>query len=71
MTGPLIPGLALGCAQLGNLYRARSEEEAAAILEEAWNAGIRLFDTAPHYGLGCPSDGWAPSCAASPVTSSA
>jgi aryl-alcohol dehydrogenase-like predicted oxidoreductase len=23
-----------------------------AILEEAWDAGIRQFDTAPHYGLG-------------------
>jgi aryl-alcohol dehydrogenase-like predicted oxidoreductase len=50
--GPLSPRLALGCAQFGNLYRARGEEEAAAILEEAWNAGIRLFDTAPHYGPG-------------------
>jgi hypothetical protein len=35
MTGPLSPRLALGYAQLGNLYRARSEEEAAAILEVA------------------------------------
>jgi D-threo-aldose 1-dehydrogenase len=50
--GPLSPRLALGCAQLGNLYRARGEDEAAAILEEAWSAGIRQFDTAPHYGLG-------------------
>jgi aryl-alcohol dehydrogenase-like predicted oxidoreductase len=49
---PLSPCLALDCAQLGNLYRARGEEEAAAILEEAWNAGIRQFDTAPPYGLG-------------------
>jgi D-threo-aldose 1-dehydrogenase len=50
--GPLSPRLALGCAQLGNRYRARGEEEVAAILEEAWDAGIRRFDTAPHYGLG-------------------
>ena len=50
--GPLSPRLALGCAQLGNLYRARGEDEAVAILEEAWDAGIRQFDTAPHYGLG-------------------
>lgn len=42
----------MGCAQLGNLYRARDDEEAAAILEAAWGAGIRQFDTAPHYGLG-------------------
>jgi aryl-alcohol dehydrogenase-like predicted oxidoreductase len=52
MVGPVSPRLVLGCAQLGNLYRARSEGEAAAILEEAWDAGIRQFDTAPHYGLG-------------------
>jgi Aldo/keto reductase family len=52
MADPVSPRLALGCAQLGNLYRARSDEEAAAILEEAWDAGIRQFDTAPHYGLG-------------------
>ncbi|MFI5909244.1 aldo/keto reductase [Dactylosporangium sp. NPDC051541] len=44
--------LGLGCAQLGNLYRERSDEDAAAIVDAAWAAGIRYFDTAPHYGLG-------------------
>jgi D-threo-aldose 1-dehydrogenase len=44
--------LALGCAQLGNLYEARTDRQAQAILEAAWTAGIRHFDTAPHYGLG-------------------
>lgn len=44
--------LGLGCAQLGNLYRAMSGEHAAAIVETAWDQGIRYFDTAPHYGLG-------------------
>jgi D-threo-aldose 1-dehydrogenase len=44
--------LGLGCAQLGNLYRAMSDESAYAIVEEAWSGGIRYFDTAPHYGLG-------------------
>jgi len=44
--------LGLGCAQLGNLYRAMSDESAYAIVEEAWSQGIRYFDTAPHYGLG-------------------
>jgi D-threo-aldose 1-dehydrogenase len=44
--------LGLGCAQLGNLYRAMTDETAAAIVEEAWSSGIRYFDTAPHYGLG-------------------
>jgi D-threo-aldose 1-dehydrogenase len=49
---PDLPTLGLGCAQLGNLLRKRSDEEASAILEAAWDAGIRHFDTAPHYGLG-------------------
>lgn len=44
--------LSLGCAQLGNLYRAISDEEAQATVDAAWDAGIRYFDTAPHYGLG-------------------
>jgi D-threo-aldose 1-dehydrogenase len=44
--------LGLGCAQLGNLYRAMPDESAYAIVDEAWSQGIRYFDTAPHYGLG-------------------
>lgn len=44
--------LGLGCAQLGNLYRAMSDETAAGIVDTAWAQGIRYFDTAPHYGLG-------------------
>jgi D-threo-aldose 1-dehydrogenase len=42
----------LGCAPLGNLYRAMSDDEAEALLDHAWAAGVRWFDTAPHYGLG-------------------
>lgn len=44
--------LSLGGAQLGNLFRAISDEEAQATVDAAWKAGIRYFDTAPHYGLG-------------------
>jgi D-threo-aldose 1-dehydrogenase len=44
--------LGLGCAQLGNLYRAITDETAAEIVDTAWAHGIRHFDTAPHYGLG-------------------
>jgi D-threo-aldose 1-dehydrogenase len=44
--------LGLGCAQLGNLYHAISDETAAATVNRAWAEGIRYFDTAPHYGLG-------------------
>jgi D-threo-aldose 1-dehydrogenase len=41
-----------GGAPLGNLYTAITEETAAATLNAAWNAGIRVFDTAPQYGFG-------------------
>jgi D-threo-aldose 1-dehydrogenase len=44
--------LGLGTAPLGNLYRSLSEKEANATLESAWDAGCRVFDTAPLYGLG-------------------
>ncbi|MFC4245201.1 aldo/keto reductase [Gryllotalpicola reticulitermitis] len=49
---PATPRLALGCAQLGNLYHERSDVAAWALLDAAWAAGVRHFDTAPHYGLG-------------------
>jgi D-threo-aldose 1-dehydrogenase len=44
--------MGLGTAQLGNLYTAVSDEEAAAVVATAWDLGIRYYDTAPHYGLG-------------------
>jgi D-threo-aldose 1-dehydrogenase len=46
------PTLALGCAQLGNLFGALDDASARELLEAAWDNGIRTFDTAPHYGLG-------------------
>jgi D-threo-aldose 1-dehydrogenase len=42
----------LGCAQLGGLYRPLDDGTAQQTLEAAWEAGIRHFDTAPHYGAG-------------------
>ncbi|ATG53069.1 aldo/keto reductase [Brachybacterium vulturis] len=51
--GPLVlPPLGFGAAQLGNLYRATTDEEADGAVRAAWDAGIRCFDTAPHYGIG-------------------
>ncbi|MEU6803600.1 aldo/keto reductase [Streptomyces neyagawaensis] len=44
--------LSYGAAGIGNLYRPVTDEEAAAAIDAAWDAGIRTFDTAPHYGLG-------------------
>ncbi|MEV8565218.1 aldo/keto reductase [Streptomyces sp. NPDC051322] len=44
--------LAFGAAGIGNLYTPVDPAEAQATVDAAWNAGIRYFDTAPHYGLG-------------------
>ena len=43
--------LGFGTAPLGNMYRSISDEEAQRVLQEAWDSGIRYFDTAPLYGL--------------------
>lgn len=44
--------LGFGGAGIGNLYRAIPDGEALATVLAVWDAGIRYFDTAPHYGLG-------------------
>ncbi|MER6221097.1 aldo/keto reductase [Streptomyces sp900105755] len=44
--------LGFGASVIGNLYRTTSAEDAAAAVGTAWDAGIRYYDTAPHYGLG-------------------
>jgi D-threo-aldose 1-dehydrogenase len=47
-----LPKLGLGCASLGNLYRAIDHDQAFATVNAAWDAQIRYYDTAPYYGLG-------------------
>lgn len=47
-----ISELGFGTAPLGNLYKPISDDEANDALEDAWDAGIRYYDTAPLYGLG-------------------
>ncbi|WP_411120163.1 aldo/keto reductase [Streptomyces sp. 058-1L] len=44
--------LGFGASALGNLYRLTPADEATAAVDAAWEAGVRYFDTAPHYGLG-------------------
>lgn len=41
-----------GGAGIGNLLREVSDEDARGTVDAAWDAGVRGFDTAPHYGLG-------------------
>lgn len=47
-----IAEVGVGCGTLGNLYREVSDAVAEAVVDCAWEAGLRYFDTAPFYGLG-------------------
>jgi D-threo-aldose 1-dehydrogenase len=51
-SGVRLTSLGYGAAQAGNLYRETTDEETRAAVDAAWDAGVRYFDTAPHYGLG-------------------
>ncbi|MFJ2439029.1 MULTISPECIES: aldo/keto reductase [unclassified Streptomyces] len=51
-SGVAVSGLAFGAAALGNLFAEVTQEQAYDAVGAAWDAGIRSFDTAPHYGLG-------------------
>ncbi|GLY70849.1 aldo/keto reductase [Amycolatopsis taiwanensis] len=44
--------LGFGAATLGGLFEPMTDEQSGEVLEAAWEAGIRYFDTAPHYGAG-------------------
>ncbi|MCC5867053.1 MAG: aldo/keto reductase, partial [Gammaproteobacteria bacterium] len=44
--------IGLGAAALGNLYAPVTDQTARELVDFAWSAGIRLFDTAPYYGFG-------------------
>lgn len=47
-----ITRLGMGGTGLGDMYHRTSEEAGKATVDAAWDAGIRYFDTAPHYGAG-------------------
>ncbi|GAA1824077.1 aldo/keto reductase [Agromyces salentinus] len=51
-SGLSLTELGFGAAQLGNLARVTTDDEAAGAVAAAYDRGIRYFDTAPHYGLG-------------------
>ncbi|PZA06076.1 MULTISPECIES: aldo/keto reductase [unclassified Meiothermus] len=44
--------LGLGVGTLGSLFQPVSDEAAQAVLEAAWEGGIRYYDAAPWYGFG-------------------
>jgi len=43
--------LGIGGVALGTAFENITEEQAAEILQQAWDEGIRYFDTSPWYGL--------------------
>ncbi|PVB60105.1 aldo/keto reductase [Labrenzia sp. 011] len=47
-----VTDVSFGASGLGNMGRAVAEADAAEVLQYAWDADIRYFDTAPHYGRG-------------------
>lgn len=52
-----VTALAMGGGPLGGLFAPVDRGVAAETLAAAWDAGIRYFDTAPHYGIG-QSERW-------------
>lgn len=51
-TGLEISRIGFGGAPLGDLKRAPSDAASRDLLQAAWDAGIRYYDTAPFYGSG-------------------
>jgi D-threo-aldose 1-dehydrogenase len=51
-TGLRLPSLGLGGGPLGNYLVPISDQQAHAVVDTAWEAGVRYFDTAPFYGYG-------------------
>ncbi|MGN2386210.1 aldo/keto reductase [Pseudomonas viridiflava] len=42
----------MGGTQIGNIFAPISDEQADLVLQAAWNAGVRFYDTSPFYGFG-------------------
>ncbi len=47
-----VTDMGFGAAPIGNFLRPISEEESEAMINRAWDSGMRYFDTAPYYGHG-------------------
>jgi D-threo-aldose 1-dehydrogenase len=48
--GLSLTALGMGGAAIGGLFLPTSEADARATVDEAWELGLRFFDTAPYYG---------------------
>lgn len=51
-SGLEVTAFAFGTAPIGNFLREIDEPTADAMIQHAWDAGVRFYDTAPMYGHG-------------------
>src|SRR5208282_4418140 len=51
-TNVSVTELGLGTAPLGDLFEMVEDDEAASVLQCAWESGVRYVDTSPWYGRG-------------------
>ncbi len=51
-TGVMLPRLGFGGAGLGHVFHTIGDDDAAATVRAAWDAGVRYYDTSPWYGRG-------------------
>jgi D-threo-aldose 1-dehydrogenase len=47
-----VSAFSFGTAPIGNLFKPIGEAESDAMIQTAWDAGVRYYDTAPMYGHG-------------------
>lgn len=47
-----VSAFSFGTAPIGNIFQPISEQESDAMIQTAWDAGVRFYDTAPMYGHG-------------------
>ncbi|MDJ0639172.1 MAG: aldo/keto reductase [Paracoccaceae bacterium] len=47
-----VTAFSFGTAPIGNIFREIDEETSDAMIQTAWDAGVRYYDTAPMYGHG-------------------
>jgi D-threo-aldose 1-dehydrogenase len=47
-----VTAFGFGTAPIGNIFREIDEETSDGMIQEAWNTGVRYYDTAPMYGHG-------------------
>jgi D-threo-aldose 1-dehydrogenase len=47
-----VTSFAFGTAPIGNIFRPIDDETSDAMIQTAWESGVRFYDTAPMYGHG-------------------